>query len=414
MLIGLVIVTVAGASPGRLPTGAAIAPSAQPAAQKPPDSVRIVSSLPLLGSTASISQSIVNAIGMAVEEHDRQPGKLRVVYEPWNDASAARGSWDPNLELVNARRAASEPDVMAYLGPFNSGAAQVAIPVLNYANLVIVSPANTYPGLTRSGGDPREPAIFYPTGVRNYARVVPPDDVQGMAAARWARQLGAQRVYVLDDGERYGHWLAGAFHQEATRLGLTVLPADDPERLDVRGDDYRAVAARIGDTQPDLVYFGGITQDRAGELWQALRSSLGANVALMGPDGIFERAFLDAAGQAALATYLTSPGVPVNSYPAVAAAWADRYRAMFAGEPDFWAIYGYEAANVVLDAIARVDRPDRDAIRAAVMATRDYNGVLGRWSFDENGDTTLRTISGSQVRGPTYEDVQLVTLLDGS
>jgi branched-chain amino acid transport system substrate-binding protein len=229
--------------------------------------------------------------------------------------------------------------------------------------------------------------------------------------AKWAKELGAQRVYVLDDSELYGRGLALVFHQEAKRRGLEVFPPDKPDSIDPKASDYRSLALRVRQTNPDLVYYGGITQNNAGKLWQDLRATLGRNVKLMGPDGITEQAFLDAAGEAALDTYLTFGGVPVKHYQGRALEWLKRYRDKYRSDPEVYAIYGYEAASVVLDGIARAGRKDREAVRAAVMGTRDFDGVLGRWSFDANGDTTLTTVSVSQVKGLKMDQVEFITML---
>lgn len=377
-----------------------------------PDTVKIVSSLPMTGSALGQTQTIVNAICMALEERGYKAGNLNVRYEMLDDATPAKGSWDEGKEAENANRAANDPDVVAYIGTFNSGAAKVSIPILNRANVVMVSPANTYPGLTKPGkGEPNEPDVYYPTGKRNYARVVPADDLQGAVGAKWAKELGAQRVYVLDDSELYGRGLALVFHQEAKRRGLEVFPPDKPDSIDPKASDYRSLALRVRQTNPDLVYYGGITQNNAGKLWQDLRATLGRNVKLMGPDGITEQAFLDAAGEAALDTYLTFGGVPVKHYQGRALEWLKRYRDKYRSDPEVYAIYGYEAASVVLDGIARAGRKDREAVRAAVMGTRDFDGVLGRWSFDANGDTTLTTVSVSQVKGLKMDQVEFITML---
>jgi branched-chain amino acid transport system substrate-binding protein len=372
---------------------------------------RIVSSLPLTGMEQATAQSIASAIRMAVDESNQRVGGLTIAYEAWDDASPMRGGWDADREFANAQRAANNPSVVAYVGPYNSGAARVAIPILNRADVVVISPSNTYPGLTKANFGPLEPEIYYPTGRRNYARVVATDDLQGVAGARWARELGAQRVYVLDDGDRYGGWLAAAFHQEAHRLNLQVYPSAWPDTIDPRTDDYRELAQRIRASGPDLVYFGGTYLNNAARLWQDLRDAFGPGVKLMGPDGLYEQAFLDAAGTAARETYLTINGRPIEQYEGRAREWLQRYRTRFGADPDPWAIYGYESANVVLDAIARVGQPNRAAIRDAVMATRDYDGVLGRWSLDANGDTTLTRMSGLQVRGPTIAQAAFVTAL---
>jgi branched-chain amino acid transport system substrate-binding protein len=328
-----------------------------------------------------------------------------------DDATAARGQWDAAKEAENANRAVNDPDVMVYLGTYNSGAAAVSIPINCKANLGMISPANTYPGLTKKaeGVEPDEPDKFYQGCSRNYTRVVPADDLQGKAGANWAQQLGARKVYVLDDTQLYGHGLAVVFADTARRLGLEVV---GPEGIDPQASDYRALAQKIRGANPDLIYFGGITQNNAGKLWQDLRATM-PNVKLMGPDGIYEQAFLDAAGQAAEDSYITFGGLPANKLTGKGAEWYARYKARFGSEPQAYGSYGYEAASVALDAIGRAGRKDRAAIRDAIFATKDFDGVLGRWSFDANGDTTLTNLSGRQVKNGQFDDANAVVLSAG-
>src|SRR2546430_12017581 len=123
---------------------------------------------------------MVNAFKMALDEANNKVGGATIVYDDMDDATPARGAWDAGKEAENANKAVNDPDVMVYLGTFNSGAAKVSIPILNRANLVMVSPANTYPGLTKPGkGEANEPSVYQPSGKPNYSRVVPADDLQG-------------------------------------------------------------------------------------------------------------------------------------------------------------------------------------------------------------------------------------------
>jgi branched-chain amino acid transport system substrate-binding protein len=274
----------------------------------------------------------------------------------------------------------------------------------------MISPANTYPGLTKKveGVEPNEPDVYYPGGTRNYARVVPADDLQGAVGANWAKTLGATRVYVLDDTELYGHGIAVVFATTAPRIGLTVVGG--PEGIDPKASDYRALATKIRAANPDLVYYGGITQNNAGKLLKDLRAVLGANVRFMGPDGIYEQAFLDDAGDAAENAYITFGGVGPSKLAGKGATWYQAYKTKYNAEPEAYAAYGYEAMKVALEAIQRAGRKDRAAIRDAVFATRDYDGVLGRWSFDRNGDTSLTAMSGRQVKAGKFDDANATTL----
>jgi branched-chain amino acid transport system substrate-binding protein len=291
--------------------------------------------------------------------------------------------------------------VVAIIGHYNSGAAKISIPVANQANLVMVSPANTYPGLTKPDkGEPNEPGVYYPGGTRNYARVVPADDIQGAVGARWAQSLGVKTVYIFDDAQLYGKGIADIFNATAKEVGLEV---QGQESIDSKAADYRALAAKILDANPDMVYFGGTTQSNGGQLLKDLRAE-GYTGKFMGPDGLFEKAFVEAAGNdAAEGAYITFGGVPANQLTGKGKEWYDAYVAKFGAEPEAYASYGFESAGVVMAAINKACSADRVAIRDAVMATADYDGVLGQWGFDANGDTSLTGMSGQIIKAGEFE-----------
>lgn len=386
----------AGSAAGAL-AGAAALPRpvfAAPAIQMT-ESVKIVSALPMTGSSYGQTSTIVNAIRMAIEENERKAGPFFIEFEAWDDATAAAGKWDPPKVAELANRAAGDPNIMVYIGHFNSGAAKISIPVLNQANLVMISPANTYPGLTKpNSGEPGEPQVYYPSGKRNYSRVVPADDLQGAVGAAFAQKLNAQTAYVIDDTELYGKGIADVFASVCQRIGIRVLGRDG---IDGKAADYRAIATKIRAARPDVIYYGGITQNNAGKLVKDIRGA-GLNLPIIGPDGILETAFLDDAGDDAEGVYATLGGIPPSAYQGAAHEWATRYKAFAGGEPEPYAIYGYEAAKVALNAIAAAGVKDREAVRQAVLATKDYTGLLGTWSFDANGDTSLTTMSVSVAR----------------
>src|SRR5262245_17734238 len=127
--------------------------------------IKIVSSLPRTGSAKAQTDSIVNGIKMALEQAGSKAGEFTIEYGDWDDATAGAGQWTAEAETANAARAVQDPDVMVYLGTYNSGAAKISMPILNKAHLLMISPANSWPGLTKPDkGDPGEPAIYRPTG----------------------------------------------------------------------------------------------------------------------------------------------------------------------------------------------------------------------------------------------------------
>lgn len=356
--------------------------------------LRIVSSLPLTGSSRTQSETMVRAIQMALDEAGHRAGRYQIDYSSWDDATAQAGTWDPAREKDNATRAAADPQVVAYLGTYNSGAAKIAIPILNKAGLVMVGPGATASQLTKPGmGEPNEPDIYYPSGKRNFCRVVPADDLQGAAAAWWAQSLGVRSVYVLDDKEFYGKGLARVFEASCRARGIEI---KGHEGIDTKASDFRSVVSKVRASGAELVYFGGTTQNGSGKLAKDLREG-GSSAIFMGADATKEKAFLESAGPAAEGTLVTLGGSDLAHMAPEGQAWYARYQKKFGQRPEAYTIYAYEAAKVTLAGIARADSADRSAILRAIMGTRDFHGVLGAWSFDEQGDTTLSAMSGYEV-----------------
>ena len=376
--------------------------------------IEIWSSLPRQGSNKAQTDTIALAINLAIEEAGGKVGGYTIKYQDKDDSTAATGKWDEATEIKNANDAVANDAVMAYIGTFNSGAAKLSIPILCAKGIVMVSPANTYPGLTKAGkGDTGEPDKYYPNGcTRNYTRVVPADDLQGRAGAVWAGKLGLKNVYVLDDTELYGKGIADVFAKEAPGAGLTVLGRDG---IDGKATDYKALAEKVKATNPDLVYFGGITQNNAGQLFRDLRDAM-PDVKLMGPDGIFESEFLQAAGDAAEGAYITFGGVPPDQLTGAGAEFIKKFTEKYPSNPaEAYTAYGYEAAKVILAAIdraAKTNPADMKALRTAILkevfATKDYAGVLGTWSFNAEGDTSLTDMSGQIVTGGEFKFSEVI------
>lgn len=370
--------------------------------------IQIWSELPRQGSSKGQTDTIVNAINFRLSQLTANSvDGWTVKYSDKDDSTAAAGKWTQEQATALATEASTTADLAAYIGTFNSGAAKIVIPVLCAAGIPMISPANTYPGLTKPGkGEADEPGKYYPNGCQhNYYRVVPADDLQGDVGANWAKDLGATKVYVIDDTEIYGKGIADVFEASAKAAGLTVLGHDQAPGTST---DFKALAAKIAATKPGLVYYGGITQNNAGQLWKDLREAM-PSVKLMGPDGIYEDAFLTAAGAAAEGSYLTFGGTTADQYTGDAAKFRDDYKTKYGTDLEVYTIYGYEAANVLIAAITTASKAGAKDVKAlrkgildALAATKDFKGVLGTWSFDANGDTSLKIFSGTVVTGGKF------------
>jgi branched-chain amino acid transport system substrate-binding protein len=279
------------------------------------DSIKIISSLPRTGSANAQTTSMVNGIKMAIAEVGTINGAT-ILYEDWDDASAQRGNWDPAVEAANADKAIADKSILAYIGTYNSGASKISIPILNKAGLVMISPANTYPGLTKPGtGEANEPRIYRPTGKINFFRVVPTDDIQGAVAAEFCmKDLAAKKAFVLHDRELYGKGIADVFKKTAEAGGVQVVGF---EGIDAKASNYRSLVTKIRAANPDVVFFGGTTQTNAGQILKDLRAG-GCKVPFVSPDGTYEKAYIEAAGKenlekAAGGVYITFGGLPLPS-----------------------------------------------------------------------------------------------------
>jgi branched-chain amino acid transport system substrate-binding protein len=369
--------------------------------------VKIVSSLTRSGSSIGQSQSIVNAINMRLKDAAHQVCGLPVVYEDLDGGSEERGSWDAVREEANARYAAAQPDVLAYIGTLDTDAAPYSIPITNGAGpLLQISPCNTYPGLTKPFG-PGEPDKHYPTGRRNYLRVALSDDLQGVFAAQWAAELGARRAFVLHDTEPCGRGVALPFADACRALDVELV--EPPVGIVPKQPEYEALGGTIAASGADLVFYGGIIQNGAGPLWRDVRAAA-PGITMMGPDTLFENAFIHDAGTAAEGTLITFGSVPPELLEGPGRVFYERYVALFGEEPECYAASAYDTTGVILEAIERVGRPDRAAITEAAFATRDFDGVLGRWSFDGNGDADLRRGTRLTVRDGDFEALTVLPI----
>ena len=367
--------------------------------------VKIVSDLPLQGANRAQTTTMVNAIEMAIEERGGKAGSATIEYESLDDATAQAGQWDEAKCAENAQTAAQDEEIVGWIGPFNSGCAAVEIPILNEAGLGMISPANTYIGLTKPGGEPDEPEKYYPTGERNYTRVIVADDEQGQAGALLMEEEGVESVYILDDKETYGKGLADQTQKSAEELGIQVVGR---EGIDGSAANYRSLMNKIARVDPDAIYFGGIIENNAGQL---IKDKVGAgmsndDVLFIGPDGIFVDTFISQAGNAAEGAYVTFGGLPESELSAKGKQFVQDYESQHDDEVQPYTAYAYEAANVMLDAIERASKEGevtREAVLQQIFATEDFNGVLGTWSFDEDGDTTLTELSIQQVENGQFE-----------
>ena len=379
----------------------------------------IASDLPMQGGSADQSKSTNNAIKLLLKQMNNTAGEFSVGFREYDNSTAAKGSWDDAQCAKNAQAHVAAKDEVAVMGTYNSGCAKIIVPVLNQdpeGPMVMVSNANTNPGLTKAW-DPGEPEKYYPTGERNYFRVVTTDDNQGNAAAEFAKSIGVKRVYVLNDRQTYGIGVARSFTSAAKALGLTLLSDGDAGTgWDDKAPNYEALFTKIKATKPDMVYVGGIFDLNGGQLVKDKVKYLGDNtkVKFMMPDGFTGYPDFLALPEAQGA-YLSFTGLSIDQFPKGGAA--EKFQADYLAEygeapTSSFSVYGAAAAQVILAAIAASDGTRKGVYQAmkGIVIPASESVVGTELRFDENGDIISKDITILNVTDSKETFVQKITI----
>ena len=352
----------------------------------------VASDFPLQGSSRSQTEQIVAAIKLELDNRGWKAGDYNIGFQSCDDATAQAAKWDSGKCSQNANNYAANDAVIGVIGTFNSGCAAIEIPVLNQApegGIAMVSPANTYTCLTKGGPscDATEPDKYYPSGTRNYARVVANDDYQGAALAEFMQAQGVTKLYVLNDKEAYGLGVATTTRNAAQSLGIEIVGF---EAWDPKASSYESLFRKIGQIGADGVFLGGLIDENGAQVIKDKVAVLGPNdgkVKLFAPDGFTTQATIDESGAASRDMFMSVAGVPIDEFKGAALDFIEQLQdGPLAGKPiDPYAIYGGQAAQVLFDAIAASDGTRADVI-AKLFETEVTDGLLGSFTIDENGD----------------------------
>jgi branched-chain amino acid transport system substrate-binding protein len=368
-------------------------------ANAPTHTVKISLIAPLSGDLSALGLGMKNSIDLAVKQANaakKIPG-WTIVFDPQDDTAKA----DVGAQV--AARVSSDPQVAGVVGTLNTSVALSAAPVLDKANIVMISPANT--GIALTGRDNLANQV---RPHKNYFRVATTDDIQGPFGANYAFQdLSKKTAAIVHDKKAYGQGLAEAFKAQFTKLGGTVLPT---ETVNPGDKDFSAVISKIKPQNPDILYYGG-EYPEASLLTKQMKQA-GLNIPLMGGDGLVDKTYGANAGAAGEGDFASNVGAPPEQLPSAKQFIADYTAANY---PQPFSAYGpltYDAAKVIIAAFAKVlpgktaiDDTVRKAIIDAVQHT-DVNGVSGHISFDNFGDTTSKILTMYKVTSGDFKPVK--------
>ena len=328
--------------------------------------------MPLRGGEAANGRDAVHGVKLALADARGRAGALTVQAVYLDDTSGRGGHarWSSVAASENARRAVEDSTAIAYVGDFASGATRSSLPITNEAHMLQVSPASSAIDLVEPylGAGNQVPSSVQPTGERTFGRVIPSDEAQATAGAGWAKRLGAHRIETESDGSTFGRNLVQAFRDAVPTSSLI-------------------------NRRAQLLYYGGKPQRAPSSLFDSFPRTIVESDALLDCPQCwndFARPIL-----------ATSAARAPSQLPPAGQRFVRAFRDRYGRPPGRYAAYGYEAMAVVLDSIRRAggSGDSRDAVVSAFFGTRDRHSVLGTYSIDELGNTTLRRMTGYRVVG---------------
>lgn len=360
----------------------------------------IVSDLPLQGDSEDRSKQMNDAIEEVLDDSEWTAGDTKIAFQACDDSLADTGLWDEKTCKDNATAYDGQAEVLGVIGTYNSGCAEAMIPILNKSALAMVSPGNTAICLTETASSCENgtPDSLYPSGDRNYARVVPNDAAQGAGLVTFAEKQGYGKVAVLyaaDDPTSLGQ--AETFTNSAEPGGVKVT---SNESWDPEAKDYTALMKKVGKTNPDAILLAGLTEQNGGRLIKDKVSVLGPNdgdVALMAPDGFAQQSTIDEAGSAARGMFASVPGRAPELLPGPGKELVDSISDEVDGAAvEVYAPYAGQAADVLLQAIA-AGGTNRADITKALYGLQITDGITGSFEITETGDPSVSPITVNEA-----------------
>jgi branched-chain amino acid transport system substrate-binding protein len=414
--------TIAGAGGGIGALPEAVCGPVIHAGSKPPQRL-IAADLPLDQVDATVTLPMAQAIEFVLRQRHFRAGAYRIGLQVCDDSTAQAQAWTPGKCQADAKLFATTPTVIGVIGPYNSGCAEQEIPITNRAGLAMVSPTNSYIGLTRAGpgAAPGDPGRLYPTSTRTYFRVYPPDNAEAAAEALLAHQLGLRRIFVVRDPDPYyGAAVAGGFARTAPKVGVQPVGATQwqpsqlasPSRATAANRVHaHALAELIRQSHADGVVLAGVASSYPNAVLTRLQQSLGPRIVFIADDAFLTQRVAPVVPNLTN-FYICAASItdPTHQLPSAGRRFLNAFRATQPGRAaDIYSPFAAQAAEVLLEAIAH-SNATRASVLQELATTNVRDGILGRFGFDRNGDIDRDRIGIYRATGSTLKLDRTITV----
>lgn len=339
---------------------------------------------PLTGGNAGIGVGMKNSAELAIKqanESGKYPFKFELV--------AADDASDPSTAVSAANKLIADKNIVAVAGHFNSTCALATAPVFHKNGCPLVVVSAIHPGITANG-------------FKEITRVITPSNVQGIVAGKQAAsEFGVKTICLINDRTDYGKNNAALFAENAGKLGAKVLSNDG---ISIGQQDFNAVLTNIKEKNPDCIYFGGMATEAA--LIRRQMQDLKIPALFVANSGIIAETFVKIAGPASEGCIAWNAGKPLEDLPGGLKYDEDYKKGKFAEPHENFGAYGYEAVNLIIDTVAKT-KITKDRMKLAdALRKAEFNGILGKTTFDKNGDTTNDMIVTYIVKDGKWVDLK--------
>lgn len=331
------------------------------------DTIKIGGNLELSGAAAAYGTPIAEALELAIEQKNDAGGLL-------DGQLIELLITDNQSDLTEAASVATKlisQDVVGIIGPTATGVAKAAIPIITEGEMPTILGASTGDGLTLAEDGSVLEYLF---------RVCFEDSFQGLAAGEYASEIltADSAIIITDQALDYSLGLADSFTQRFEENGGSILNTQSYTSGDT---DFSAILTTLLAQDFDILYIPGYYTETGLIIKQA--REMGITQPIIGGDGYHSKTLIELAGaENATDIYFTTHFYEGNDDPKTQ-QFIDDYSEKFGKQPDTFAALGYDASNLLLDAIERAGSTDRQAIIKAIGETQDFEGITGTFSFDE-------------------------------
>lgn len=348
---------------------------------KEEDVYKIAVAAPQFGPYQALGLSIVYGAELAVDKKNQEGGidgkKIKLIRVD-DGGLAGEGTWRA-MGLVSEM-------VLGVIGHLNSDISIPASEIYSKAMVAEISPGSTSPLFTE-----RKP-------VRGYVfRTVGRDDQQGDIAAMFVLEKGFKNIAVLHNNRGYGLSLSTEFIKRINKNSQDVKVVSQ-EMYEVGNEDFSKQVNKIQEKSPDLIYFVGEYGDAAKLLKQLKKLEL--NIAFLGSEGVFDQEFIKTAKDASEGAFIISLPETTDE------EFVGNYKKKYGKELGSYSANSYDATNILISAIEKVQENDPVKIARAVAQTMSYRGLTGSITFDSKGDLVNPAFSIYEVKDGRFVTVR--------